>query len=99
VTLRLGIPYDEIKSPAVLWGETGEEGSVIVSAPARCFRLAQRATLDATAAFILPTLASPCFSGVNAWTAGGPAGESVGSIVIDLISPQTLCAVSREVHP
>ena len=32
-------------------------------------------------------------------TTGGPASESVGSIVVDPVSPQTLHAASRELHP
>ncbi|MFI5180845.1 MAG: WD40/YVTN/BNR-like repeat-containing protein [Thermoanaerobaculia bacterium] len=44
--------------------------------------------------FILATLASPCLGGVNSWTTGGPAGESIGAIVVDPTSPQTLYAAS-----
>ncbi len=39
-------------------------------------------------------LAQPCLAGVNSWTTGGPAGKSIGSIVIDPTSPQTLYAAS-----
>ena len=80
-------------------GKPGGERSMIVSAPVRSIHLIRRTTPEAIAAFILLALASPCFAGVNAWTFGDPAGESVGSIVFDPDSQQTLCATSREVRP
>ena len=72
---------------------------MIVSAPTRCCRLTCQAAPGVIAALTLLTLAPQCLAGVNARTTEGPAGESVGSIVVDPTSPQTLYAAFGGAHP